>query len=181
MVSMDCTTKTERLCHVHHHACSDLERCHGHHENAAEAFVSSWSSKKVTLQDSLWKLKCSTQLQGTRGLQWPCREHLHCQLGPVPFLKGSVNHLDNHHCARVEVANAVAYLAPFFHGLWMLCHNWVHNVRVLWIPSLHAKLQPKCCTAVDPTSHNLPPHSSPHALGPCLLARLVVQVSGRLY
>jgi len=45
--------QTEKLCRVHHHACSDLEGRHGHHENAAEAFVSSWSSKKkMTLQNS---------------------------------------------------------------------------------------------------------------------------------
>ena len=101
--------------------------------------------------------------------------------GLLLFRQVGVNHLDNHHCAEVEVANAMAYLAPFFHVLWMLCHNSVRNVHVLWIPFLHAKLQPRCCIAVDPTSHNLPPHNSPHAWGPCLLARLVVRVSGRPY
>ena len=129
---MDCTTKIERLCHGHHHACSDPGKCHGHHENAAGAFVSSWSSRKGTLQDSLSKLKRSTRSGATKCLQWPCKKHLHCQLGPAPFPTGWVNHLDNHHCAEVEVANAMAYLAPFFHVLWMLCHNLVRNVHVLY-------------------------------------------------
>ena len=46
MASMGCMTKTERLCHVHHHACNGQEKCHGHHGNIAGVFVSNWSSKK---------------------------------------------------------------------------------------------------------------------------------------
>ena len=47
------------------------------------------------------------QAKVTRGLQWLCMKHLDCRLGPVLLLKGSANHPDNHHCARVVVSKGI--------------------------------------------------------------------------